>query len=184
MAEYMIVKNNIVEAIFCGTVEKGSIELPASHQVRVGEPLTFYNSDYTRKSEVQLIQEKLVELPQGYKIDNDKLVEMTYDERIVAGLEQLPYDMKIEDGKLLPKSENELFNEMTLEEKEKFIRNKRDILINNVIWKVERHKQEKELNINTSLTDKEYLSLLKYIQALRDITNQKGFPEKVTFPTL
>ena len=184
MAEYMIVKNNIVEAIFCGEAEKGSIVLPANHQVRVGEPLTFYNEDYTRKSKAQLIQEGLIELPQGYKIDNDKLVEMTYDEKVIAGIEQLPYGMKIENGKLLPKSENELFNEMTPEEKENSIRSKRDYLINNVIWKIERHKQEKELNINTTLTNEEYLNLLKYIQALRDITNQKGFPEKVTFPTL
>ena len=184
MAEYMIVKNNIVEAIFCGVVEKGGITLPANHQVRVGEPLAFYNSDYTRKTEVQLIKEKLIELPKGYKIDNDKLVEMTNDEKIIAGLEQLPSGMKIENGKLVQKSSDEIFNEMTSEEKENFIRSKRDSLINDVIWQVERHKQEKELNINTSLTDEEYLSLLKYIQELRDITNQKGFPEKVAFPTL
>ena len=73
---------------------------------------------------------------------------------------------------------------MTLEEKENFIRNKRNNLINSVLWQVERHKQEKELNINTTLTNEEYLNLLKYIQTLRDITAQDGFPDNVIFPTL
>lgn len=186
MAEYMVINNNVVEAIYCGDVEsnKNTIILPGNHQVRVGENISFYNDDWSRKSDVELILLGLVDMPLGYKVENNQLIELTYEEKVIAGLEVLPSNMKIENGKLVQKSQDEIFNEMTLEEKAIFIRNKRDNLINNVIWQVERHKQEKELNINTTLTNEEYLNLLKYIQTLRDITTQEGFPENVTFPTL
>lgn len=186
MAEYMTINNNIIEAIYCGNVEESEniIILPENHEARVGENIAFYNDDWSRKSDVELIQLGLISLPVGYKINNNNIIEMTYEEKIIAGIELLPTNMKIENGKVLPKSENELFNEMTLEEKENFIRNKRNNLINSVLWQVERHKQEKELNINTTLTNEEYLNLLKYIQTLRDITAQDGFPDNVIFPTL
>ncbi len=186
MAEYMTINNNTIEAIYCGDVEENEniIMLPENHEARVGENIAFYNDNWSRKSDVELMQLGLIDIPVGFKLENNTLIEMTYDEKVIAGLEAIPSNMKIENGKLVQKSQDEIFNEMTKEQKESFIRNKRDNLINNVIWQVERHKQEKELNINTSLTDEEYLNLLKYIQALRDITVQEGFPEKVTFPTL
>lgn len=184
MAEYMIVKDNIVEAIFCGTAEKGSITLPANHQIRVGEPLTFYNEDYTRKSEIQLIQEGLIELPQRYKISNDKLVEMTYDEKIIAGLEQLPRSMKIVGDKILPMTEEERLQTMTEEEKASYHRQKRDTLLNAELWKLQRHEQEKALEIQTTLSEQEYLALLQYIQALRELPQQEGFPNTVVYPEL
>lgn len=182
MAEYMIVKNNIVEAIFCGEAEEGSIILPKNHQIRVGEPLTFYNEDYTRKSEVQLMQEGLIELPQGYKIDNDKLVEMAYDEKIIAGIEQLPNGMKIVGDKILPMTEEERLQTMTDEEKATYHRQQRDILLNAEVWKLQRHEQEKLLGINTTLTEKEYIKLLQYIQELRELPQQDGFPNTVVYP--
>lgn len=182
MAEYMTIKDNIVTGIYCGTVEEGSITLPANHQVRVGEPLTFYNEDYTRKSEVQLIQEKLIDIPQGYKIENDKLVEMTYDEKIIAGLEQLPSGMKIVGSEIIPMTEEEKLQAMTEKEKASYHRQKRDNLLNAEMWKLQRHEQEKMLGIETTLSDEQYIALLQYIQALRDLTKQAGFPNTVVYP--
>lgn len=184
MAEYMIVENNIVTGIFCGVAEKGSITLPKNHEVRVGESLDFYNSNYTRKTEVQLIKEKLIELPQGYKIDNDKLVEMTYEERIIAGLESLPYGMKIVDNNLVAMTEEEKVAAMTIEEKAAYHRQKRDTLLNAEVWKVERHNQEILLGRETTLSNDEFMNLLRYIQELRDLTEQPNFPNEVIYPTL
>lgn len=182
MAEFMTVENNIVKGIFCGNVEEGSITLPANHEVRVGEPLTFYNDDYTRKSDIELMQEKLIEIPQGYKIENDTLVEMTQDEKIIAGIEQLPKYMKILDNKVIPMTEEEKFNTMTEDEKASYHRQKRDTLLNAELWKLERHSQEKALGIKTSLTDKQYTELLQYIQALRELPQQPNFPNDVVYP--
>ena len=58
--------------------------------------------------------------------------------------------------------------------------------INEVLWMVERHRQEKELNLDTSLTEEQYVVLLQYIQGLRDVTDALGstfitWPEKPNF---
>lgn len=184
MSEYMIVKNNIVEAIFCGIAEKESIVLPKNHEVRVGEPLAFYNEDYTRKSDVELMQENLIPIPQGYKIEENKLVEMTFDEKIIAGIDPLPNGMKIVDNKIIPMTEEERLQTMTDEEKASYHRQKRDTLLNAELWKLQRHEQEKVLSIETTLTEEEYVKLLQYIQALRKLPQQAGFPNKVIYPTL
>lgn len=41
----------------------------------VGEPLTFYNDDYSRKSDVELMEAGMIEIPKGQKIENGELVE-------------------------------------------------------------------------------------------------------------
>lgn len=183
MAEFMTVEKNIVTGIFCGTAEERSITLPANHQVRVGEPLTFYNEDYTRKSEVQLMQEELIPIPQGYKIDDNNLVEMTYDEKIIAGLEQLPNGMKIVDDKILPMTEDEKLQVMTEEEKANYHRQKRDSLLNEVDTLLLKYTEQVELGI-ININEKYRLDLLKYKQALRDIPEQADFPENIEYPEL
>ena len=198
MAEYMTINNNIIEAIYCGDVEENEniIILPENHEVRAGENIAFYNNDWSRKSDIELMQLGLIDIPTGFKLENNMLIEMAYVEKVIAGLEQLSSNMKIVDGQIVPKTAEELFAEMTLEEKENFIRSKRDALINEAdilllkyqeqvelgIVKIQRHEQEKLLGLNTTLSDDEFLKLLKYIQDLRDITLQEYFPDFVDYP--
>ena len=59
------------------------------------------------------------------------------------------------------------------------IRAERDAKIKAVRWRIERAKDEKELGI--PLTEP-LEPLLQYVQALRDIPEQAGFPEKVEWP--
>lgn len=184
MAEYMIIKDNIVTGIYCGIAEEGSITLPVNHEVRVGEPLTFYNNDYTRKSDIQLMHENLIPIPKGYKIENNNLVELSYEEKVVMGLESLPYGMKIVDNNLVPMTEDEKLAVMTTEEKAVCHKQKRDALLNAELWKVERHNQEILLGRETTLSNDEFMHLLRYIQELRDLTEQPNFPNEVTYPTL
>lgn len=80
------------------------------------------------------------------------------------------------------KTGDDLLSVMTEEEKAEYHRAKRDELLNSVLWQVERHNQEKTLGIETTLTDDEYLALLNYIQELRNIPQQLGFPNSVTYP--
>lgn len=157
MAEYMVLKNNVVEAIYCGEIKNGEniIILPENHEVRVGENIAFYNDDYTRKSDIELILSNLKDLPPYYKIENNALVEM---------------------------AEHEKLELMTKAEKEEYHRQKRDRLISSQMWKIQRHEQEKLLGLNTTLSDDEFLKLLKYIQDLRDITLQEYFPDFVDYP--
>jgi hypothetical protein len=79
------------------------------------------------------------------------------------------------DGKLfLGKTQEEKDREQAQE-----VRAKRDYLIQQVRWRIERHNDEVELNRTPT---EELRPLLDYVQALRDIPQQSGFPENVIFP--
>lgn len=56
------------------------------------------------------------------------------------------------------------------------IRSERDRRLNATTWLVERHKEQTEGNIETSITEEDYAALLTYRQALRDLPQQQGFP--------
>lgn len=77
----------------------------------VGEPLTFYNGDYTRKSNIELMKAGLIDIPQGYEIKEGKLVEMSLQEKCEAGLITLAPTQKIVDNCIVEKTQVEKINE-------------------------------------------------------------------------
>ena len=180
MAEYMIVNNNIIEAIYCGDVEENEniIILPENHEVRVGENIAFYNDNWSRKSDMELMALGFIDIPLGFKIENNMLIEMTYEEQVIAGIEKMPANMKVENGKLIQKSQDEIFNEMTLEQKGNFIRSKRDNLINEADILLIKYQEQVELGIKKQ-DDTYRLALLQYKEDLRNVPEQAGFPEHV-----
>lgn len=60
-------------------------------------------------------------------------------------------------------------------------RQKRDTLINEIQWRIERYEQQSTLGINTADSESWYKSALAYVQHLRDIPEQQGFPKKVVW---
>ena len=170
MAEYMTINNNIIEAIYCGEVEENEniIILPENHEVRQGETLDFYNKDFTRKSDIELMKQKLIDIPQGYIIDNDLLREMNFEEKIINGLEQVPSNQKIVEGKLVNKTEEEMFEDKTDEEKILYHKNIRNNLLSEI--DIELLKYEEQVLIGYREQDDEYKkSLLIKKQKLRDL---------------
>ena len=71
----------------------------------------------------------------------------------------------------------------TDEEKAAIIRRKRDVLIDDIKWRIERYKSQQELEIETSDNATTYTQILRYMQYLRDIPAQENFPniELLTF---
>lgn len=66
-------------------------------------------------------------------------------------------------------------------------RARRDQAIADVGWMVDRHQQQRELVTAgglaaTALTEAQYLDLLAYIQALRDVPGVAEYPRAVTWP--
>lgn len=55
-------------------------------------------------------------------------------------------------------------------------RKERDEAINNIIWRVQRYDQQKQIGIQTTDDDATYINILKYIQYLRDIPDMLLFP--------
>lgn len=71
--------------------------------------------------------------------------------------------------------------------KTNFVRPKRNALLNDCLWMVDRHKQQKELLTanfvkRINLSDSQYMKLLRYIQELRDLPETINF-ENPAFPT-
>lgn len=59
------------------------------------------------------------------------------------------------------------------------VRQKRDMLINAIQWRIERYSQQKTLGIKTDESDDWYKAALSYVQGLRDIPKQQGFPKEI-----
>ena len=60
-------------------------------------------------------------------------------------------------------------------------RQKRDARINAIQWRIERYEQQKTLGIKTDDTDDWYKAALSYVQGLRDIPKQQGFPKEIVW---
>jgi hypothetical protein len=66
-----------------------------------------------------------------------------------------------------------------LNERKENIRAERDNLIQQIEWRVNRHYQELALDLTPT---EELRPLLEYIQALRDVPQQEGFPTNIVWP--
>lgn len=65
-------------------------------------------------------------------------------------------------------------SEPTRKEQQDWIKSLCTNYINNVFWRVERYDTQKTIEIETSDTKETYLSILRYIQYLRDYDKQSG----------
>ncbi len=61
------------------------------------------------------------------------------------------------------------------------IRQERDLKIKDIEWRVRRHSDEVLLGVEPT---EDIIPVLLYIQALRDITKQPGFPTEIQWPEI
>lgn len=80
-----------------------------------------------------------------------------------------------------PKPEKQEPEPPTLEDLADNTRAKRDRLIESVRWRIERHNDELALGREPT---EPLEPLLQYVQALRDVPQQAGFPEVVEWPDM
>lgn len=64
------------------------------------------------------------------------------------------------------------------------VRRTRDRAIQAQRWLIERHNDELAAGRPTTLTPAEYLDVLTYVQALRDVPAQSGFAAEIAWPPL
>lgn len=84
-------------------------------QANVGDDFRFYEDVITgkKKSLKTLIAEKLVQIPEGKKLNTDgtDFEDMSEAEKVEAGLKTLKDDEKIENGQIVKKTKKELYDE-------------------------------------------------------------------------
>ncbi len=64
------------------------------------------------------------------------------------------------------------------------LRARRDGLLAASDWLIQRHRDQLDSELPTSLTTASYESWIAYRQALRDVPTQPGFPDEVGWPAL
>ncbi|GMO63732.1 MAG: hypothetical protein Ta2A_11060 [Treponemataceae bacterium] len=106
-----------------------------------GEKTSFYTAAFERKTDREIVEQGLAELPAGKKFVDDKMVDMTHDEKVVAGLLPIPAGSKLLNGKVVPKTEDDLIAEMTREQKDDAIKQQTESLLSQAVTK----KQKAEI---------------------------------------
>lgn len=81
-------------------------------------------------------------------------------------------------------TEEERWASLSAEEKAQEIRDKRDDLIDSVMWRVERYQTQTALGVTTTDTEEQFKMVLTYLEALRNVPEQAGFPDTVEWPVL
>lgn len=62
------------------------------------------------------------------------------------------------------------------------VRAERERRIDAIRWRIERYQTQEAAGIETTETAEQYQALLIYVQALRDVPEQDGFPDNVVWP--
>lgn len=70
----------------------------------------------------------------------------------------------------------------TKEELAAAARDERNNRIENVQWRIQRYQEQREAGITTTDSFATYQALLTYVQDLRDVPAQAGFPETIEWP--
>ena len=79
-------------------------------------------------------------------------------------------------------TEKEEQREKTQEEKAADVRAERDRRIEAIRWRIERYQTQTAAGLETTDTAEQYKAILLYVQALRDIPEQAGFPDAIEWP--
>jgi hypothetical protein len=78
------------------------VEIPRGASVAEGDRLEFYDENWKRKPNIQLIDEGLMQIPEGYVREENGLRPMTAEERVIAGLDAPQPGTKVENGEIVP----------------------------------------------------------------------------------
>ena len=72
--------------------------------------------------------------------------------------------------------------EKTTEQKAAEARAERDRRIDAIRWRIERYQTQAAAGLETTDTAEQYKAILLYVQALRDVPEQAGFPDAIEWP--
>lgn len=72
--------------------------------------------------------------------------------------------------------------EPTDEQKAAEARAERDRRIDAIRWRIERYQTQSAAGLETTDTAENYKAILLYVQALRDVPEQAGFPDAIEWP--
>ena len=69
-----------------------------------------------------------------------------------------------------------------IEQKKSEVRAERDRRIDAIRWRIERYQTQEAAGLETTDTAENYKAILLYVQSLRDVPAQAGYPEAIEWP--
>lgn len=171
--EYIKIENGIITAHYAGDApEEGCIPIEGEFWGAVGEPIGWYDDGWRRIDDMTLYTTGRRSLPDGMRVNDDGtgLVEMTDDEKVLAGLKPVPLGHRIEGGRLVEKTLREKWRDgdITTEDYERVKRAERDALLSST----------DKFMISDFPVDEEHRERMRlYRQQLRDLTKDAAWPD-------
>lgn len=83
------------------------------------------------------------------------------------------------DGQFVLKTDDAAKEQRAVE-----VRAERDRRIDAVRWRIERYQTQAAAGLETTETVEQYQAVLMYVQALRDVPEQEGFPDTIEWPEI
>ena len=167
-----------------GTVFYGheKIEVDGDVQVSTLEPVEFYEKNWVRKPDTQLIDEKRLKMPKGYVREGKELRKLDKNERILIGLDPPPkgfkVDKKLNDTVEMTAKEMLDSGQITKEEFEKRVKaeNEAELQRRLATFQIPEVMAQAEV-------DEEYAAERKEkIKSILAVKKQKGWPLEAKWP--
>lgn len=110
--EYIRIEDGIIAAHVCGDRPGDDwIEIAGEFWGAVGEPVAWYDENLNRLDDITLYETGRRPLPEGMRLNDGHtgLVEMDDEEKVIAGLKPVPFGMRVDGGRLVSKTEREMW---------------------------------------------------------------------------
>ena len=148
--------------------------------IRVFDKVEFYDKNWKRKSDIQLIDEGLIPMPIGYVRENNELRAMTQTERIIGGLDKPQLGFKVVNREIVPMTlaeqleagqiTKEIFEQSIVEENENKLQSR--------LAELQTPEALARIEVDTSYAEKRKAKL----KSLLEVKSQKDWPLKVKWP--
>lgn len=171
--EYIRIEDGIIAAHVCGDRPGDDwIEIAGEFWGAVGEPVAWYDENLNRLDDITLYETGRRPLPEGMRLNDGHtgLVEMDEDEKVIAGLKPVPFGMRVDGGRLVSKTEREMWldGDISTEEYAARKRRERDGRLSST---------DKYLLPDFPISDGYREEICRYRQLLRDITADPSWPD-------
>jgi hypothetical protein len=183
--KYIKVENDVITGVWAtdsAELPEGAVQVPKVFNGIKGMNVHEFDENWTLRPLSERVGLGYVKLPEGYKLDGENVVEMTDIEKYAAGVLAVPSGYRLVDGKLVEMTQAEklVAGIITEADVEARARAKRDERLSAVEWRVTRYNTQVQAGITP--TEADIKPVLEYMQKLRDLPEQEGWPEKVEWP--
>ncbi len=111
-------ENGIIVSRISASTKPEGYELDLRGISQVGARRDLWDENYNEKPLSQIVKEKILEIPQGYKLEDNQFIEMTDAKKIKAKILKPTDREKIDGDKIVPKTMDELYADKIITAKE------------------------------------------------------------------